>query len=53
MSCRLEGKDTRIHMPSIIRVCSYKLFPGKVIEGYSTITEVAAHGLQLIGKSGL
>lgn len=50
---QIEGKDTRIHMPSMIRVCSYKLLPGKVIEVYSTVTEAVAHGLQLIGKSGL
>ena len=40
-------------MPSMIRVCSYELFPGKGIEGYSTVTEAVAHGLRLIGKGGL
>ena len=50
---QIEGKDARIHMPSMMRVCSHKLVPGREIEGYSMVTEAVAHGLRLIGEGGL
>ena len=50
---QIEGRMPGSHMPSMIRVCSYKLFPGKRIERYSTVTEAVAHGSRLIDEGGL